>query len=147
MPDRKLLISMAIILVIGLHAVPVLYPAEKNTLWPFLHWAMYKESHPAGPVQAHTRRIIATTAGGEEAAVSAQYVGLSGFVLQRRYVRPWWHGDTTAAQALLDRLNAGREDPFVEVRMESETYTATDTGVVRQDNPVLTHRAGAPVSR
>jgi hypothetical protein len=147
MPDRKVLISLAILLIIGLHAVPVLYRAEQDTLWPFLHWAMYKESHPAGPVKANKRQLIAISAQGEQAIVTPPLVGLSSFVLQRRYVRPWAKGDTAAAQALIDRLNTLRPDPIVELRMESTTYTVTDTGLVKQSNPPVTYRARHSASR
>ena len=141
---RRTLISALILLVIGLHAVPVLYRAERGTLWPFMQWGMYKNSRPAGPVQVQQRRILAFTASGARDTVTPRLLGLSVTVLEQRYLRPMMTGDTAAAPQLIERLNRDREDPFVELRLESETYTVTDTGLARRPNPEVTYRAGAP---
>ena len=43
-------ISLFILLILGLHAIPVLwYQGERQTRWPFLAWAMYARSFPPGP--------------------------------------------------------------------------------------------------
>jgi hypothetical protein len=147
MPQPKTLISIVILLVIGLHAVPVLYRSERGTLWPFMQWAMYKNSSKAGPVQAHERRILAVTSKGEQYTVTPFLLGLSVTVLGQRYLRPMATGDSSAAPELIERLNRNREDPVVELRLESETYTVTDTGIARSDNPVVTYRADPSASR
>jgi hypothetical protein len=147
MPQRKTLISIVILLVIGLHAVPVLYRSERGTLWPFMQWAMYKNSRKAGPVQAHQRRILAVTSKGEQDTVTPFLLGLSVTVLAQRYLQPMATGDSSAAPELIERLNRNREDPVVELRLESETYTVTDTGIARSDNPVVTYRADPSASR
>ena len=137
---RKTLTSVVILLVIGLHAVPVLHSGERGTLWPFMVWAMYKHSRPAGPVAVNQRHILAVTAAGARDTVTPHRLGLSITVLDQRFHRPLMGGDTTVVPRLFERLNQGRTDPYVELRLVSETYTVTDTGLARQDNPVVTYR-------
>jgi hypothetical protein len=138
----RTLASVVIVLAIGLHALPVLYRRERGTLWPFMQWAMYKNSRPAGPVEVQQRRMLAVTASGARDTVTPRLLGLSVTVLEQDYLRPMRTGDTSVAPRLLDRLNQGREDPYVELRLESETYTVTDTGLARRSNPVVTYHAG-----
>jgi hypothetical protein len=141
MPQPKVLISILILLVIGLHAVPVLlYQGKNQTRWPFLTWAMYAKSRPPGPVVATRSRIMGLTLKGEAERVTGTLLGLPTATLGRRYLQPMKEGDSSTARQLFSRLNRNREDPFVELRIEGETYTATDTGVVKQDNPVITYR-------
>jgi hypothetical protein len=147
MPRRKTLVSMVILLVIGLQAVPVLYRSERGTLWPFMQWAMYKNSRKAGPIDTHLRRILAITATGRSDTVTPRLLGLSITVLQQRYLAPIAKGDLSSAPELIDRLNRHRDDPVVELRLEGETYTVTDTGIVRTDDPVVTYRSGPPEPR
>jgi hypothetical protein len=142
MPQRKTLVSIVILLVIGLHAVPVLYRSERGTLWPFMQWAMYKNSREAGPIDTHQRRILAITAAGRSDTVTPRLLGLSITVLKQRYLVPIANGDLTPAPELIDRLNRHRDDPVVELRLEGETYTVTDTGIVRTDDPIVTYRSG-----
>ncbi len=141
MPERRTLISILILLVIGLHAAPVLYRSERGTLWPFMQWSMYKNSRRAGPIEASQRRIIAITAKGQRETVTPHLLGLSITVLDQRYLRPMGTGDLSPAPRLIERLNRNREDPVVELRLEGETYTVTDTGIARRANPVVTYRA------
>jgi hypothetical protein len=84
MPQRKTLISIVILLVIGLHAVPVLYHSERGTLWPFMQWAMYKNSRRPGPIDVHQRRILAITSQGQTDTVTPHLLGLSITVLNHR---------------------------------------------------------------
>ncbi|HEY8258131.1 MAG TPA: hypothetical protein VIG08_10810 [Gemmatimonadales bacterium] len=147
MPRHRVLISTVIVLVIGLHAVPVLYRSERGTLWPFMQWAMYKGSSPPGPIQTRVRRIIATTAQGHEQEVTPAWLGLSITVLESWYLRPMGTGDSTAAQRLMDRLNRDRNDPIVALRLESALYTVTDSGIVERDNPPVVYHGHEPESR
>jgi len=147
MRQSKVWISIFILLIIGLHAVPVLSAGLRKRVWPFLDWAMYKESRAPGPIQVAKKRITGITVKGQTQVVNPQLVGSSPLALRALYLQPMWRGDSAAAQALFKRLNLGREDPFVELRLESETYTMTDTGVVKQDNPVLTYQATSSPSR
>ena len=138
---RKILASVVIVLVLGLHAVPVIHSGERDTLWPFMVWAMYKHSRPAGPVEVNQRHILALTASGARDTVTPHLLGVSITVLDQRYHRPLMGGDTSVVPRLFERLNRGRADPYVELRLVSETYTVTDTGLARRENPVVTYRA------
>jgi hypothetical protein len=40
-----------------------------------------------------------------------------------------------------------REDPFVAVRLEGETYTVTDTGVAKRPFPTITFGVGPSGAR
>jgi hypothetical protein len=142
----KTLISIAIILVILLHAAPLLYRAERKTMWPFLDWAMYKDSRPAGPIRAYKKRIMGITARGQRESVTTDLTGVSITSFNMLYLQPMWTRDSSAARQLLRRLNRERQDSFVELRLESETYTVTDSGVVKEENPVITYRADASVT-
>jgi hypothetical protein len=112
----------------------------QKRLWPILDWGMYKESRPAGPIQANKMRVIGITLKGERQPITPYLVGSSGLALRGLYTKPMWDGDSLAARRLVRRLNRGRADPFVEVRLESEKYMVTDTGVVKQENPAITYR-------
>jgi hypothetical protein len=134
MRNRKKWVSLWIVLAVSLHAVPVVLRERPNpTTWPWLPWAMYKDSRPAGPITAERRRLSALTESGKMVTVEEDSAGLSRFVVNRTYVRPWLLGDTAAAPRLFAHLNEKRSDPFVELRLSVETYTVSDTGmVVRQ---------------
>jgi len=147
MPQRKTLISIVILLVIGLHAVPVLYRSQRGTLWPFMQWAMYKNSRRPGPIDVHQRRILAITSQGQTDTVTPHLLGLSITVLKQRYLSTIGTGDLSPAPELIERLNRHRDDPVVELRLEGETFTVTDTGIVRTDDPVVTYRADLSRSR
>jgi hypothetical protein len=141
-PDRrKTLTSIVILLVLGLHLIPIVSRAERDTVWPFMIWAMYKHSRPAGPVEVNQRHLLAVTASGARDTVTPELLGLSITILDQRFHRPLMGGDTTVVPALFERLNQGRSDPYVELRLVSETYTVTDTGLARRRNPVVTYRA------
>ncbi len=147
MRQSKIWISTVILLVIALHAVPVLHAGLRKRIWPILDWAMYKDASPPGPIETDRKRIVGITASGQRVVISKELVGLSSFALDRLYAKPMKVGDSSAAQQLILRLNQQREDPFVEVRLEVETYTATDTGLVRRANPPMTYRVGPAPSR
>ena len=51
----KTRISLFIVVIIALHAVPVLsYERGRQTRWPFLSWTMYAKSFPPGPITMAT---------------------------------------------------------------------------------------------
>jgi hypothetical protein len=137
----KTVASVAIVLSLGLHAAPVLIPSEKGTLWPFMRWTMYKNSRGPGIIEAHDRRIIAVTESGRQDTITPDLMGLSHTVIRHDYLRPLTTGDSTPALELISRLNWRRTDSVVELRAESETYSVTDSGIVRKDNPVHVYRA------
>ena len=77
MRDSKLWISALILLVLGLHAIPVIsYQGHRQTRWPFLAWAMYARSWPPGPIQTMDRALVGRTAAGTEEEVTAWLAGL-----------------------------------------------------------------------
>jgi hypothetical protein len=141
MRRSKIWISICIVLLIALHAVPVLSASLRKRMWPILDWAMYKDSRGPGPIDAKKKRVIGITSQGLKEEVTADLLGSSPFAMNNLYVVPMFRNDSAAAQRLFQRLNLRRDDPFVELHLESETYTVTDTGVVRQENPVLVYRA------
>lgn len=143
----KLAVSLAILLVIGLHAVPVLVPSQSRRLWPFLMWAMYKNSSPPGPISATKKTILGTTARGDTMEVTPELVGLGPPAMNRIYLRSMLAGDSSAARRLLRRINRGREDPLVELRLGGQRYTVTDTGIATADLPVTTFRVDPSQSR
>jgi hypothetical protein len=153
MPDsprrspHKLAISIAILLILALHAMPIVVGDAWRRTWPFLMWAMYKDSRPPGPILAHKRQLIGTTAAGRRALVTAEFAGLPPPAMARMYVRPMLAGDSSAARRLLGRLNRSRTDPFVELRLGGELFTVTTAGVVAELLPVLTYRLATGVSR
>jgi hypothetical protein len=134
---RRTLISGGIVLVIALHAVPLLYPRDR--FWPFMQWSMYRDSNAPGPIFTRIRKVFATTKSGKVEAITPGYTGLSIFVLERDYFRPWFKGDSTAPSRLLEMLNVQRrEDPFVGVRLEVTKYTVTDSGIVTEQSTPTT---------
>ena len=141
MRQSKVWISIGILLLIALHAVPVVHAGLRKRTWPILDWAMYKDSRAPGPITVNRKRIIAITAKGQQDTVTPYLLGSSPYALQTLYERPLFKGDSSAAPGLFARLNLGRTDPVVEVRLESETYTVTDSGIVKAENPVLRYRA------
>jgi hypothetical protein len=147
MRPSKVWISTVILLMIALHVVPVLHAGLRKRIWPILDWAMYKDAHPAGPIETDRKRIVGITASGRREVVTKEVVGLSSFALDRLYAKPMKAGDSSAAQQLMLRLNREREDPFVAVRLEVESYTATDTGIVRRAKRPITYRVDPAPSR
>ena len=130
MRSPKVWASVWIILAVGLHAVPILLRQRQNqTTWPWLVWAMYKDSRPAGPIVGERRRLSGVTEAGRQIHIDEDSVGVSRFVVNRTYVMPWLQGDTTAAPRLFAQLNQRRPDPLVEINLSVETYTVTDAGM------------------
>jgi len=143
MDKRKLIISIGILVVVGLHAVPVLQrlDGKRQTLWPIMAWGMYRYSFDSSsPVQTRITRLIGIMANGEKWGITPRDIGLSSYAVERQYLMPMRKADSSVAKALAGRLNRQRENPIVELRLESETYTITNTGIVREDNPVVAYR-------
>lgn len=141
MRQPKVWISIFVLLILGLHALPVLsYQGHRQTRWPILAWAMYAKSFPPGPIQTTRRRIMARTLNGETDQVTSRLVGLPTPALRNSYMKPLLAGDSTAARQLLSRLNRDREDPFVEVWVEGEQYTLADSEVLKKDIRGITYK-------
>jgi hypothetical protein len=92
------------------------------------------------PIEVSIRRLIGTTARGEEFEITAEHSGLfhTGFV--RLYLEPIIHGDASAVQSLAERVNVGRDDPVVALRLEGETHTLTSDGIVQKPIAVQHHQ-------
>jgi len=144
MRQSKTWISLLIVLVIGLHALPVLsYQGHRQTRWPILAWAMYARSYPPGPIQVVQRSIVAATATGEEQEITPHVVGLSKPAFRNAYLVPLAKQDSAAARELLHRLNVQRDVPFVRLTLGGVQSTLSDTGVVRDSFPLIVFRAEA----
>lgn len=148
MNSRKLAISLGIVLIIGLHAVPVLfYKGHSQTGWPILAWAMYARAQAPGPVQTTLRHIVGVTRQGKHERLDGRFLGLSPTAVRKFYLQPMWAGDSTAAGKLFQRVNRGRQDPIVELRVEGQKYTLIK-GVVQEEKlPVVAYRMDSVVSR
>jgi hypothetical protein len=141
MRQPKLWVSIVIVLAIGLHAVPaIMRPGTRQVTWPILVWGMYKESRGPGPITADKRRIVGVTASGTQRELEVDVTGLPSPGLSRDFVRPMMDGDSVAARRLFQRINTGRRDPFVELRVEVDRYTIADSGLVRLDTPIMAYR-------
>lgn len=145
MTRRQVWISVLIVLVIGLHALPVVsYRGHRQSTWPFLAYAMYAASFPPGPIATNERRLIGTTAAGDTVWLTPLVVGISGPAMVKSYLRPLSMGDSATAARLFQRINARRHVPLVTIRLEGERSTLTDTGVVVDPYPTVTyHLAGS----
>lgn len=133
-------ISIFILLVLGLHALPVLsYQGVRQTRWPFLLWAMYAQSYPPGPIQALSRRLVATSPQGTTRQISNKDVGLSRPVFRGTYLQRFGRGDTSAARWLVDRLNQVGPDSVTELRLETLRYQLVDSGITAETLPVVVY--------
>ena len=141
MLQSKILISIFILLATGLHAVPVLLDRGQHQIaWPFLMWSMYKNSRAPGPVTGFKTRMYGVNSEGKVDEIDPGVMGLSWSTIGRLYYNPWAKGDSIAPQRLIADLNRVRQDSIVEVRLSRELYVVSDTGLVRNDPPVLSYR-------
>lgn len=140
--QAKTRISLFLLAVIGLHALPVLsYQGVRQTRWPFLAWAMYARSYPPGPVEVLMRRLMATSSSGKQEEVTWKLAGLPWPTFRNLYLTPLAKGDSAAAAELILRLNRGRPEPVVLLRLEGDRFILADTGVVKEALPALTYPA------
>ena len=138
MARRRAWISALILVIIGLHALPVLSrQGNRQTRWPFLAWSMYAKSYPPGPVEVVKRRVIGARASGGEEEITYTDVGLPFPTFRALYVLPIEKHDTAAGRALLARLNAARSDSFVTLRLETVRARLAPSGVVWDTLPAL----------
>lgn len=131
----KLAVSLAILLILALQALPVLQADAWRRQWPFLKWAMYKNSKPPGPISLNTWRIVGVTAGGASTEVTSDLVGLPGMTIARLYTGPMDDGDTAAARRLMALVNRQQHDSVVELRLEGTRYDLTADGIVSEEVP------------
>jgi hypothetical protein len=86
------------------------------------------------------------TSKGETDQLTASLVGMSSLGLGKGYIQPLWIGDSLAARRLLGRVNRDRQDPFVEVWVEGERYTLSDSGIVKEDLHGTIYRVDPPAN-
>jgi hypothetical protein len=123
-------ITAFILLIVGLHALPVLsYQGAQQTRWPFLTWAMYAQSYPPGPIQALVRQLVAVSAHGTTRPITSKDVGLTTPAFESRFIRPFSRGDTSAGRWLVDRLNRFGPDSVAQLQLESLRYRLVDSGI------------------
>lgn len=148
MRQPKLWVSLFILVIIGLHVLPVIsYQGYRQTRWPILAWAMYAKSYPPGPVETYNRWGVLMTAQGHRIELTAQMAGVARPALWKHYIRPLARGDTAVARELFARLNRNRTDSIVELRAEGERYVVTDRGLdTLALRPIIYYRP-APTSR
>jgi hypothetical protein len=141
-------ISLFILLVLGLHALPVLsYQGNRQTRWPILAWAMYAQSIPPGPIEAENRELIAISRHGTSRVVRYREVGLSSPGFASAYLAPLSRGDTSAARRLIDRLNRLGPDSVAELRLVIARYRLVDSGVAVDTLPVAVFPAAPQATR
>jgi hypothetical protein len=135
-------VSLFLLLVLGLHAVPVLfYQGTRQTRWPFLAWAMYAQSYPPGPIEAFTRQLFAISRHGTRRAINYKDVGLSSPGFSSGYLAPFGRGVTAAGRWLVDRLNRVGPDSVAELRLETLRYRLVDSGVALDTLPPVVYSA------
>jgi hypothetical protein len=133
---------------LGLHALPVLsYQGARQTRWPFLTWAMYARSYPAGPIEVETRQLVATWRSGASRAVTQYDVGLSWPAYNNGYLAPISRGDSAAARWVIGRLNRFGGDSVAEIRMQTIRYRLIDPGVATDTLPVLVYPTSPSAAR
>jgi hypothetical protein len=136
----KTRVSLFILLVLGLHAIPVLfYQGVRQTRWPFLLWAMYAQSTPPGPIQALTRRLYAVTPGGTAREITSVDVGLTLPGFASNYLAPISRGDTAAGRWVINRLHQVGMDSVVQLRLVTARSTLVDTGIAVDTLPVVVY--------
>lgn len=162
--QSKVFISILILLVIGLHGLPVLqgFVGKRQTFWPFMSWSMYRGSYSSKePIRSMVRRTIGITSAAQELEIESLFSqpyspffnlfrwphidnvnssGLGYYALTKLYLTPMWEGDFSAARELADLLNRRRETPIVEFHLESQIFTVTDVGIIKELNSVFTYR-------
>jgi hypothetical protein len=136
---NKAAISIFILLVIALHALPaVSYQGVRQTRWPFLAWAMYAKSYPPGPIEVIDRRVFALSVDGKRREVTPWLVGLSGPAFRDAYLLPLENGDSATARRLVNVVGRYDRDSTAQLRLETTQYRLVDTGVVVDRAPAVT---------
>jgi hypothetical protein len=138
-------ISAFIVLVLGLHALPVLsWQGAQQTRWPFLVWAMYAQSTPPGPIQAFVSQLVAVSPHGTTREITSRDVGLSVPALASRYTRPFSRGDTSAGRWLVDRLNRVGQDSVAQIRLQTLRYRLVESGIAVDTLPDVVYPPTTP---
>jgi len=137
-------VSILVAIVLGLQVIPVAYKLRHHDqpFWPIMAWGMYREARDPGPIRTTLTRTMGVTARDLDVPVDAVLTGLPDDTFHRLYADPMAAGNAAAARSLASRLNAMREDPFVELRVQVETDTITKHGVAKDLSPPLAYKVG-----
>lgn len=136
-------LSMFILLILGLHLVPIVreWTGARETLWPFLSWGMFRhDSRP--PVVADRLRIVASTPEGSRLVVPAD-TGFDRFGFRRFYQMPFRAGDFAPAQELARRLSRRWRTSIDSILVEKTTFTLSREGL---RTSTIVRRVGTPDS-
>ena len=145
MPGDQILISLLILLLVGLHGwanvAKAIAPSSLmgDRSWPFLAYGMYRKSHSPGVIRATKQEIFVLTASGQELRLVREMVGLHRQALGQHYIGPMRAGNRLAYRLLADRINVAREDPIIALRVQSDTYASSDSGVILERSQSLTY--------
>jgi hypothetical protein len=102
---------------------------------------MYGPAFKGGrPIRTIRHRIHGITTQGEELEITKVHSGLGFWALNELYVEPMWAGDASAAQRLAERINRSLEKPVIAFRLQKEILTLSKTGILKEDEPVMTYR-------
>ena len=135
-PTRHIILSLIILLLLGVqgwaNVAKAIRPSSGlgDRSWPFLAYGMYRHSYGPGTIRTTKQHVIAITSRGNELKIDPHAAGMYGQALQRHYLDPMLSGDPSAPILLTNRLNTGREDPIVALRVERETYAISDAGLI-----------------
>jgi hypothetical protein len=113
------------------------YQGVRQTRWPFLLWAMYAQSTPAGPIQAMTRRLYAVAPGGTALPITYKEVGITSPGFASSYLAPIGRADTSAARWVLNRLHHVGMDSVTQLRLVTVRSTLVDTGIAIDTLPTV----------
>ncbi len=153
-------ISLFILIVIGLHALPLVQEltGRRQTLWPIMAWGMYRKAHPSHEkIMVKKLHITAKTANGDVLDVASIHhppffnllkknyhkdgnrILLGHYGYKRLFVKPMLKGDKQAARKLAALLNQDRQDPVTHIQIQSDLYEMGASGIKKVDSPVMTY--------
>jgi hypothetical protein len=118
-----------ILAVLALQLVPVAreFTGDRETMWPFLAWGMFRHSSEP-PVETTVYRLLATTDRGARRVRSGD-AGFDRYAFRRSYQVPIGQGDAAAARDLARRLELRWRTPVREILVEEVTITLSTEGL------------------
>jgi hypothetical protein len=155
------IISLFIVMVIGLHVLPLLQElsGKRQTLWPIMVWGMYRYAHPSDKkINARKIYISARTESGDILEIApirhpivfnflrrnykkhSHRVPLAHYGYKRLFVEPMWQGNKHAAIKLANLLNQDRQDRITHIHIQTHFYNMGDAGIEKVGVPVITYK-------
>jgi hypothetical protein len=154
------MISLFIVLIIGLHVLPLIqeYTGKRQTFWPIMAWGMYRNSRPANvKISVKKVQISAKTETGSILDITSIHhppffnllrntykkdenrIPLGHYAYQRVFVNPMLQGDKNAARKLATLLNRNRQDRVTHIQIQTERYDMSDAGIEKVDSPIIAY--------